>query len=214
LCGFGVVHPLPGIWDAFRLNTAITLPIGVEAYGAYALGAWLTPGAPGRARKFAKRSAIGALMLGMAGQVAYHILAAAHALRAPTFVVVLVACLPVVTLGFGAGLAHLLRDDPEAPSIATVEAPATAPAVALAPEAVSRPKELAKPTTSHRQRPRHKPGSPTIEKAEREFAEEIAPGSLPSVRAIKRRLNVGDPKAQSYRAHFQAMINEQQAVAA
>ena len=44
LCGFGIVHPLPGIADGFRLNTAITLPVGVEAYGAYALGAWLTPG--------------------------------------------------------------------------------------------------------------------------------------------------------------------------
>jgi hypothetical protein len=39
LCGFGVIHPLPGIWDGLQLNTAITLPVGVEAYGAYALGA-------------------------------------------------------------------------------------------------------------------------------------------------------------------------------
>ena len=43
LYGFGIVHPLPGIVDGFQLNTAITLPVGVEAYGAYALGAWLTP---------------------------------------------------------------------------------------------------------------------------------------------------------------------------
>lgn len=58
LCGFGLVHPLPGIANGFQLNTAITLPVGVEAYGAYALGAWLTPGASVRARKFAKWSAI------------------------------------------------------------------------------------------------------------------------------------------------------------
>ena len=57
-----------GSWDAAHLNTAITLPIGVEAYGAYALGAWLTPGASERARKFAKWSAVGALLLGMLGQ--------------------------------------------------------------------------------------------------------------------------------------------------
>jgi len=50
LCGFGVVHPLPGIVDGFTLNTAITLPVGVEAYGAYALRAWLTPGTSDRAR--------------------------------------------------------------------------------------------------------------------------------------------------------------------
>jgi integral membrane sensor domain MASE1 len=81
LCGFGVVHPLPGIVDGFTINTAITLPISVEAYGAYALGAWLTPGTSERARRFAKRSAIGSLALGMLGQVAYHLLAAGHAER-------------------------------------------------------------------------------------------------------------------------------------
>ena len=109
LCGFGIVHPLPGIADSFRLDTAITLPVGVEAYGAYALGAWLTPGASPAARKFARRSALGSLALGMAGQVIYHLLAAAGAHRAPWPVVVLVSCLPVITLGFGAGLTHLLR---------------------------------------------------------------------------------------------------------
>jgi len=31
LCGIGVIHPLPGIWDSLRINTAITLPVGVEA---------------------------------------------------------------------------------------------------------------------------------------------------------------------------------------
>jgi hypothetical protein len=109
LCGFGVIHPLPGIADAVHLNTAITLPVGVEAYGAYALGAWLTPGTPDKARRFARGSAIGALALGMAGQVIYHLLAAAHAARAPWPVVMLVSCIPVVTLGFGAALTHLLR---------------------------------------------------------------------------------------------------------
>jgi len=112
LCGFGVIHPLPGIWAALRLNTAITLPVGVEAYGAYALGAWLAPGAPEQARVFARRSAVGALALGMAGQIVYHLLAAAHATRAPWPVVVLVSCMPVVTLGFGAALTHLLRPAP------------------------------------------------------------------------------------------------------
>ena len=108
LCGFGLVQPFPGI-VSWHLDTAITLPVGVEAYGAYALGAWLTPGTPERARTFARRSAIGALVLGMLGQVVYHLLNAAHATRAPWPVVVLVSCLPVVTLGFGAALTHLLR---------------------------------------------------------------------------------------------------------
>jgi hypothetical protein len=120
LCGFGMVQPFPGI-VAWHLDTAITLPVGVESYGAYALGAWLTPGTPERARTFARRSAIGALALGMLGQVVYHLLAAAHATRAPWPVVVLVSCLPVVTLGFGAGLAHLLRADESRQQLAESE---------------------------------------------------------------------------------------------
>ena len=119
MCGFGPVNLLPGIGGGFHLNTAITLPVGVEAYGAYALGAWLTPGTPERARSFARRSAVGALALGMLGQVVYHLLAAAGAARAPWPVVVLVSCLPVATLGFGAALTHLLRES----------APAAVPAV-------------------------------------------------------------------------------------
>jgi hypothetical protein len=79
----GIVHPLPGIVPGFQLNSAVTLPVGVEAYGAYALGAWLAPGTPLPAQRFAKRSAIGALVLGMLGQVSYHLLAARHATAAP-----------------------------------------------------------------------------------------------------------------------------------
>src|SRR6266536_3070653 len=41
LTGFGLVRPLPGIWPSLHLDTAITLPIGVEAYAAYALRAGL-----------------------------------------------------------------------------------------------------------------------------------------------------------------------------
>jgi hypothetical protein len=132
--GFGVVHPLPGIWPSATINSAITLPIGVEAYAAYAMSAWLTsaPISDG-ARKFAKVSAIAALLLGMLGQVAYHLLDVAHnkvvadfaqkhgqslteaakhvPASAPWWITTLVACLPVLVLGFGAALAHLLHHD-------------------------------------------------------------------------------------------------------
>lgn len=108
MCGFGLVQPFPGI-VSWHLDTAITLPVGVESYGAYALAAWLSPSTPQRARKFAKWSALGSLALGALGQVAYHLLAAAHRTRAPWPVVVAVSALPVVTLGFGAALAHLLH---------------------------------------------------------------------------------------------------------
>ena len=69
LTGFGVVAPLPGIWDSLRLDTAVTLPVGVEAYAAYALRAWLSSSAviSARTRRFARWSAVGSLVLGMAG---------------------------------------------------------------------------------------------------------------------------------------------------
>jgi hypothetical protein len=110
MAGFGIVHPLPGIADHVTFNTAITLPIGVEVYAAYALYAWLSGAVPERARKFARTSAVVSLCVGAAGQVTYHLLAAAHVQHAPWLVVTLVACLPVAVLGMGAALAHLVRD--------------------------------------------------------------------------------------------------------
>ncbi|MFI6254564.1 ABC transporter permease [Micromonospora zamorensis] len=109
LTGFGIVHPLPGIWDSFSINSAITLPIGVETYGAYALYVWLSGRVPERARRFAKWSALGSLAIGALGQVAYHLLEAAGVTSAPWWITTAVACLPVAVLGMGAALAHLVR---------------------------------------------------------------------------------------------------------
>ena len=69
--GFGLVSPLPGIWPSLHLDTAITLPVGVEAYAAYAPRAWLARdhAISARTRRFAKWSAIFSFALGMAGQV-------------------------------------------------------------------------------------------------------------------------------------------------
>lgn len=109
LTGFGIVHPLPGIADGWSLNTAITLPIGVETYAAYALRVWLSGGINARARRFAKWSAIGSLALGAAGQMAYHLMAAQHITHAPWPITTVVAALPVAVVGMGAALAHLTR---------------------------------------------------------------------------------------------------------
>jgi hypothetical protein len=110
LTGFGVVHPLPGIWDGFAINSAITLPVGMETYAAFALRVWLSPAVPPRARRFARWSAVASLGLGAAGQVAYHLMTAAGVTAAPPVITTVVACLPVAVLGMGAALAHLLHD--------------------------------------------------------------------------------------------------------
>ena len=113
MTGFGVVRPLPGIWGSLHLNTAVTLPVGVEAYAAYALRAWLSTSnkVSARTRRFARWSAIGSLLLGMAGQIAYHLLTQSRATHAPWGITTAVSCLPVLVLGMGAALAHLLRAD-------------------------------------------------------------------------------------------------------
>ena len=111
--GFGLVSPLPGIWPSLHLDTAITLPVGVEAYAAYALRAWLARDQTisDRTRRFAKWSAICSFALGMAGQVAYHLMAQAGMARAPWPITTIVSCLPVLVPAMGTALAHMLRAD-------------------------------------------------------------------------------------------------------
>jgi hypothetical protein len=114
LTGFGDINLLPGIvadngWAT--IDSAITLPIGVEAYAAFALRAWLSGKVPARARVFARWSAIGSLAVGALGQVAYHLLVAAGVTAAPWWITTLVACLPVAVLGMAAALVHLMREE-------------------------------------------------------------------------------------------------------
>ncbi len=119
--GFGRVSPLPGIWPSLHLDTSITLPVGVEAYAAYALRAWLASdhAVSPRTRRFAKWSAISSFALGMAGQIAYHLLAQAGAARAPWPITTIVSCLPVLVLGMGTALAHMLRADAATDALAS-----------------------------------------------------------------------------------------------
>src|SRR5580698_1986976 len=56
-------------------------------------------------------SAICSFALGMAGQVAFHLMDQDHVTRAPWGITTLVSCLPVLVLGMGTALAHMLRED-------------------------------------------------------------------------------------------------------
>ncbi len=108
MSGFGPVNLLPGIMD-LSVNLAITLPLGMEVYAAFALGVWLTHrNIQPTARSFAGWSVLASLVIGAAGQITYHLLHAAGIERAPWQVVVGVACVPVAVMGMGAALAHLL----------------------------------------------------------------------------------------------------------
>jgi hypothetical protein len=116
MTGFGPVQPLPGIWDRLTINSAIVLPISVEAYGAYALRVWLTPGRSRRTSIYAGASAIASLTVGGAAQVAYHLLKAFGHSRAPWQVVMSVALVPVVVLALASILAKLVSTDHQAGS--------------------------------------------------------------------------------------------------
>jgi hypothetical protein len=111
LTGFGLIQPFPGIpvLDGIALDTRITLPIGVETYAAYALYVWLSGAAPRSAKRFAMWSAIGSLIFGAAGQVAFHLMEAWGMTVAPWQITTIVSCLPVAVLGMGAALRHLVH---------------------------------------------------------------------------------------------------------
>lgn len=140
LTGFGTVRPLPGIADGFTLNSAITLPIGMEVYASYALYVWLSGRGNDRARRFARASAIASLIVGAAGQIAYHLMSAAGMTAAPWWITMLVACCPVAVLGMGAALAHLVRGthaEPEGVPAVDVAPPVKPEPAMIEPEPVT-----------------------------------------------------------------------------
>jgi hypothetical protein len=110
--GFGMVQPLPGLVDGLWINTAIVLPIGIEAYGGYALRTWLSAAALSEpTRRYALWSALASLVVGAGAQVASHLMRAVHITVAPWGVTVVVSCVPVIVLGLATGLATLVRQD-------------------------------------------------------------------------------------------------------
>jgi hypothetical protein len=111
LCGFTDANVTGGLFH-WKVNICLALPIGVEAYAAYALKAALLPGGTAEtimAKRFARSSAIGALILSVIAQAAYHVMAADHDKRAPALLVIFVSMLPVVAIGMGATLAHMIH---------------------------------------------------------------------------------------------------------
>lgn len=140
LTGFGEINPLPGIVKGWTINTAITLPLGVESYAAYALRVWLSP-APlsTRTRRYARASSITSLATGIGAQAAYHLMTAHHLATAPDWITTLVSSVPVALVGLAAALASLVSADrqlaptaqsegPSAPAASARLTPAGAPA--------------------------------------------------------------------------------------
>jgi hypothetical protein len=130
--------------------------------------------------------------------------------------VVLVSCLPVVTLGFGASLTHLLRDSvagdvPEAVSIPALDDVAETVAQPV-PDSVSTTVPEAVAGTVAR-RARRRPVNGYAKMPERKYAADLAEGRLPSLRAVMRDIGVGQNKAREVRAHLASLITRPEAAA-
>ncbi|MGH3196005.1 MAG: hypothetical protein ACRDNT_08750 [Streptosporangiaceae bacterium] len=157
----------------------------MEAYAAYALRAWLAGehAISGRTRRFARWSAICSFALGMAGQVACHLLAQAGAARAPWPVTTIVSCLPVLVLAMGITLAHMLRAD--------AGAAADGPDNGTAGPAVSR--SLPGPPGTRQGRPRTRPPprrpwpGPVLPQGPRRPSRTTAPGRQQQSRPASAR---------------------------
>jgi hypothetical protein len=102
-------------------------------------------------------------------------------------VVVLVSCLPVVTLGFGAALTHLLRA--EAGNNVTAE------------QAQIRVNDIAGSAVPGL----YLNGSGLHPAEAQPFAAELARGEVPSIRRIRAELHVGQPRAQEVQARLSAL---------
>ena len=187
LTGFGSVPLLPGIWSSLHLDTAVTLPVGVETYAAYALRAWLAGGhaISDRTRRFARWSAICSFALGMAGQVAFHLMDQDHVTRAPWGITTLVSCLPVLVLGMGTALAHMLREDAAAAGHPRTSAPG--PATRVPP--VWSPRPGASRTRTRRTGP---PGSPALRTGPRR-----CPGSMTAIPRLNPQYPTRTPRSRA-----------------
>lgn len=110
MTGYGKVNMLPGLvkdgeWST--INLVISLPAGVEAYGALALSVAFDQRATRAARWFSAVSSLVSLVLGCFAQAVAHNLSSKHVTTAPDAVTSFVAVLPVLVLGMASALAVL-----------------------------------------------------------------------------------------------------------
>lgn len=112
MTGWKEMDMLPGFnhggWA--EIDTSVTLPIGIEAFGALSLAVWLASRkVQGILRTYSAICAFGSLTLGALGQVAYHVLKVNGTTpeNVPDLLVGFVAVLPVIVFGACAGLIHL-----------------------------------------------------------------------------------------------------------
>lgn len=169
------------------------LPITIDAYAMTSTRVWLagTP-AGGRARRFARANAIGAIATSIVGNAAYH-LVAASLLRISWPIVVLVGAVPAAVLGLTAHL-HALRTVPDSQH-------------SPAPPAQNRPESRPEARTRTRpRRPKPRSDDALMEAARQADARyRAAHDGRPITRdALRSALRIAGPKATEIRRHLAA----------
>jgi hypothetical protein len=95
--------------------------------------------------------------------------------------------------------------------------PVTVPSAERAPGTVTSPTPQAAPRNRSPKRPaarsRKRPVPATGQRAETAFSDLLAEGELPSLRAIRRELHVGTPKAREILTHLQGVLGNRRTVA-
>jgi hypothetical protein len=110
-------------------------------------------------------AAICFFLLGMAGQVTYHLLAQAAQSRAPWAITTIVSCPPVLVLAMGTALAHMLRGDAavaDAPGSGTAEPAARSTDLFPEDQLADRPDQDQAVRTTARTGPPSGTGKPVI----------------------------------------------------
>lgn len=102
------------------------LPVCLDALGMVATRVWLSPTAPAAAQAFAKRIALAAIIVSIAGNAAGHLASTGH-LSQGLLLVVLVGAVPPAGLAAGAHLADLRRKVAVVPDAAPIPAAEPAP---------------------------------------------------------------------------------------
>ncbi|GAB3519412.1 hypothetical protein GCM10027575_45300 [Phytohabitans suffuscus] len=111
-------------WNVYM---APLLPLTIDAYAMSATRVWLADTlASERARRFARRNAVGAILASLVGNATYHAIAAGI-LASNWMVVVVVGAVPPVVLGLVSHLA-VLRKQPDAAVPQSVPGTAVVPA--------------------------------------------------------------------------------------
>lgn len=217
MTGFGVVHPFPGTpWEGFSLNVSIALPFGVDAYAALTLWAASVLPTHHRAFRFAAWSAGAALVVGVAGQAASHLLVQFGHSVAPWWVTLIVSTIPVVVLGATSWLAHQMSDAKHGvPAEEPLEAPVAAPEPVPAPQVAPVVSEPAEPVLEL-PAPAPKPRSPRLDDEDMEILKAHVAARLRSgdTRGLAADVAKALGKTDRTAARFIAKIREEELAAA